>query len=855
MSEHAKSFAFGDWTLNDILNDQRPELKNALFRIPDYQRGYAWEKRQLEEFWEDLHSKRKSHYMGAITVERKITDSDSPVYEVVDGQQRLTTIALLLSVLPEANILRSRFSYEESNENGRFFKAVLDAPAFVAVSSPDGTTTYPAPASLTAPQNVYQRNLVAAKSFFSEKVSERSPGELSFEDLKKRAVGDSVDGRLEFDFRILRPEYDAGVVFETMNNRGKPLTLLEKLKNRLMYLAEIVDDEEESDEDDNPDGAVTLRESINSAWGEIYRALASDPDRDPLDEDEFIAAHLSVYRNPKESVYSEVVAEARLFKMFCESPDVHPKSETVDETDERAMSKARLNGMMESPLSLAKIKQYVDDLRTFAPVWTDIHGQFDNACGRCRLLSGSREVKTFLASVWLALPENEQGKRNGDNGVFSAAERLLFRNTVRGVIDQTTFSTLARRLHGTCLDQLKGDDATNISVDEVRQELEVDLEEEQRKISADTLVQVFSDRMDRQQSPYGFYGWPGLKYFLFTQENGNGCLPWSRFDEASIEHVIPQSSTADGYDGWWKRQIQDFVPVPAGSHPDENERKECRRRKRALVNSLGNFVLLTQAENASVSDDPWESYDAGTGTGSHKAVVGKKAFYADPNHVSSTGARVVAETAGSWNAYRVRERGRKLFKELATRLGVEVNALSEHQIDTALGFVPGGDLENAQFGALPETEVARLAPRFGTAAEPTSHGESEATNRNLQNVAEEMARFLEKTQSPGDHKNNQVCLWKTGNRCLNLRFTTEKCQVTFNFVVDDKIAFANRYGDTLLLWGQEHGFRVLLGKTNGWGNGIQFKPTNDTNVNRLDFARLNAMGNLIIEKLRETIRK
>ena len=70
MSEHAKSFAFGDWTLNDILNDQRPELKNALFRIPDYQGGYAWEKRQLEEFWEDLHSKRKSHYMGAITEHR-----------------------------------------------------------------------------------------------------------------------------------------------------------------------------------------------------------------------------------------------------------------------------------------------------------------------------------------------------------------------------------------------------------------------------------------------------------------------------------------------------------------------------------------------------------------------------------------------------------------------------------------------------------------------------------------------------------------------------------------------------------------------------------------------------------------
>ena len=250
--------------------------------------------------------------------------------------------------------------------------------------------------------------------------------------------------------------------------------------------------------------------------------------------------------------------------------------------------------------------------------------------------------------------------------------------------------------------------------------MEDDLAEEKRTITADTLVQVFSDRMDRQQSPYGFYGWSGLKYFLFTQENGEGRLPWSRFDEASLEHVIPQSSTADGYDGWWKRQIQDFVPVPIGAHPDENTRKDCRRRKRALVNSLGNFVLLTQAENASVSDDPWERYSAGTG--SHKAVAGKKAFYADLNHVSSAGARVVAETDGSWNAYRVRERGRKLFKELANQLGVAANTLSEDKIDKALGFEQSQELQNTQFEPLSSSEATRNISRCGTETGLQLHG-------------------------------------------------------------------------------------------------------------------------------------
>ena len=262
MSE--KSYEFGNWTLKEILTDKR--LKGALFRIPDYQRGYAWGRRQREEFWEDLLTlqrndksenaaesdsgkKGKSHYMGAITVECKKDEGGYPVYEVVDGQQRLTTIAILLSVLPDSQDskdtdLCSRFSYGESQEDA-YFQKILKA-VFAAVGSEDGKTTYPKPSSLPVPKNVYQKNLVDAKAFFSEKVHKLDPGGPSAEDLKAWVVGDSEEGRLEFDFRILRQDHNAGIIFETMNNRGKPLTLLEKLKNRLMYLTEIATVEDES---------------------------------------------------------------------------------------------------------------------------------------------------------------------------------------------------------------------------------------------------------------------------------------------------------------------------------------------------------------------------------------------------------------------------------------------------------------------------------------------------------------------------------------------------------------------------------------------------------------------------------
>lgn len=97
-------------TLAEIFN-------NRFFRIPDYQRGYAWQERQLEDFWEDLENLKlgRSHYTGLLTikeVDKKdatnlekwkddlwLFDKGFKAYYIIDGQQRLTTIIILLHVI------------------------------------------------------------------------------------------------------------------------------------------------------------------------------------------------------------------------------------------------------------------------------------------------------------------------------------------------------------------------------------------------------------------------------------------------------------------------------------------------------------------------------------------------------------------------------------------------------------------------------------------------------------------------------------------------------------------------------------------------------------------------------------
>lgn len=678
-------------------------IDGRYFRIPDYQRGYAWGNRQLEEFWGDLTAVIQNggkHYTGAITVKAMTDKTEISMregFEVVDGQQRLTTIAILLSVLKgrnnpfclmEQQVVRHIFSYGSQNVDAQFLCNILSVNA------------------LPKPDNSHQRNLKKALEFFQTKTA-------NFDNERKNGVAGALMSHLTFDFRIINSDYSAGIVFETMNNRGKPLTLLEKLKNRLMYLVETLSSNGNDEDAQNrfEKEKTDLRSKIDGAWGHIYQSLASNPSRDPLDEDEFIAAHLSVYRAPKESVYSKSVAESRLFKMFSSDAERHPKSERVDENDGPAIERA----VKEEPVSIEKVRDYVEDLVEFAKPWATINNDYDSALGRCRLLSGTQEVKVFLATVLL----HSANKKDRATNIFENAEQILFRNTIRSVMDEATLATLARRLHGKCRDMLKRGDNEQIDIQGVEDSLRGVVNDDGRKINAEKLVDYFVGLMSRQQSPYGFYGWRGLKYFLFKQENGGG-LGWEKFDEASLEHVMPQSSTVDGDDGWWVRQMKEFTTVAGFEEWDtlrDEDRRNCRQCKRNVVNSLGNFVLLTQTENASVSDDPWEGYPAVTGQ--HKAVIGKKVFYSDKNRTSSSGARQVAQAVESWNAFCIRERGRNLFRNLSNALGVSEN-LEDEQCDSALGFDFKGakSLQNSSFRELPQEDVNRLAPRLGTAAEP-----------------------------------------------------------------------------------------------------------------------------------------
>jgi len=566
-------------------------LNGRVFRIPDYQRGYTWGEKQLIELWDDIeeiqlvNNDYSKHYTGTIFLEiisppqHENWFSGVTFYDVVDGQQRLTTISILLFELlklaenghsgeskedlfktyikktnASGNSTIYKFCYAETDRNCNFLKKFIFEDD--SIISDDSI------------RNLYTKNLDFAKQFFSEKL-----GNLNYE--QREILFRKLTMSLLFDLRPIEKDLDVQVVFETMNNRGKPLSTLEKLKNRLIYLSDKLN---VSTED-----KAKQRKTINDAWGKIYNCLAQNPDIF-LDEDVFLSAHLSLYRKPKDAVFSEKLAEEKVFKMFCN------KSEKFDKDD---------SGDKEEPVSFEKIKDYIITLSNSAPVWYKIHDSNSKLLKKILLLDGSKEVKVFLLALFLKIDDRDSIEK-----VLLKLEQILFRNRIPGigVVDERTLASWSRDLY------LEDDNIEwlNVKLDELLQQ----------PLSKDNLIQSLNNLYTYERGPKGFHRWNALKYFLFEYEDHlkefaketDDKVNLNDFELTTIEHVMPQE-----YSENWKDVIGDFT-----SGLEEDKSKVAVK---VLINSIGNLTILKDGKNSSLGNRSWLDKKNRFITGSYNEIA------------------------------------------------------------------------------------------------------------------------------------------------------------------------------------------------------------------------------------------
>jgi uncharacterized protein with ParB-like and HNH nuclease domain len=251
-------------------------LEGKLFKIPDYQRGYAWEEKHLKDFTQDIDAliddKIISHYTGTIVIYQPI---DKPtenygtkrleVVDIVDGQQRLTTCSLYLSIILRELINRGETDFEQEIpnflKNGVKSKLRLnnDTSDFYYDLINTGTPN-------TRVKTVHQKRLLEGYNYLQRHITTQVKERESKANDYLQDLFDAIIRKLNFSFYPIEIESEIGMTFELMNSRGKDLSAPELLKNYLMYwVYRNVNDP--SDKED-------LTNTINKSWKEIYTNIA-----------------------------------------------------------------------------------------------------------------------------------------------------------------------------------------------------------------------------------------------------------------------------------------------------------------------------------------------------------------------------------------------------------------------------------------------------------------------------------------------------------------------------------------------------------------------------------------------------
>jgi uncharacterized protein with ParB-like and HNH nuclease domain len=231
------------------------------YKIPPYQRGYAWQKEQWENLFNDILENEKGYFLGSLIC---INDEADNYFDVIDGQQRLTTITLLKNALLKTISNRWELSVQDRIKSRQFNQleySIYDSDnsslrlslsiqnnnqedyLYLAMSE---NAFDPESFFSKAPPNFGTRRINKAYKYFSDRFNEvDSEGKKLFDLEELFAYHQKLDSALlvRIDVRDLNSAF---ILFESINNRGIPLTPIDLIKNAM--IANIDEDPEKTNE-------------------------------------------------------------------------------------------------------------------------------------------------------------------------------------------------------------------------------------------------------------------------------------------------------------------------------------------------------------------------------------------------------------------------------------------------------------------------------------------------------------------------------------------------------------------------------------------------------------------------------
>lgn len=528
------------------------------FIIPNYQRGYSWGKEQWSDLVTDIGyvitgQRKYTHYTGTLVAAS--SEEDENVFEVVDGQQRLTSFTLLLAALrdqllsPNAKVEQADkiaqkisdwflFREEGIGTTKRIFRIGKDQDELYEELIKIGRTDN------TNAKTKSDTNLIEAYSFFHKWLGEQ--------DLV--AVFEVVTEYFGFLFYAPKKTNEIGIMFEVINNRGKSLSELEKLKNYLIYF---------SDKNYTPD----LKKYVENRWGDILRNLNEIEFTSNDEENSFL-------RNCW--IVSEDTNKSKSYYVYDELKEKYPP----DVKDNYHQLHKFVSFVSTASQTYKKIF-----VRNFETNLVNSKTEFRHL-KRISYHSSTASVLPLILAIYEKLSDDQDSRIR----LLELIEKLNFRYYVTGIANrsdsgQGRLFSIAHTFYNRFGEE--NDEGITINADWMYKKLVRFIA---NRANDSSFIQYLT--LDKDEAG-DYYRWSGLNFFLASYEEDLRKKENER--EWILDHLLKPREKA-GYNSFFQREhiwaSKDYSVI------EDYDIKNVNKRR------LGNFVLLKEGQNKGEGKKP-----------------------------------------------------------------------------------------------------------------------------------------------------------------------------------------------------------------------------------------------------------
>ncbi len=532
-------------------------IEKGVFEIPSYQRGYAWQERQLKDFWNDLEHvsklENKFHYMHSLT----LRELESSAFEIIDGQQRLATSLILLGLLAKTTQNKDPKYSLINLEPILSYKYYGLSEAFRAITEEENDLE-------AFKTSFYAKNLIKAYEFFQEKISDTPMEALEkmFDALIKKMLFSVVGLN---DSRI-----DPFSSFETINNRGKDLSTLELLKNRLHFVAHKICDGKKLEK---------LQQEINDTYTLIYHNLRSFED---AHLEGFLKHFVEYYYGEKGDFKKRLLEmEFNAHKRYTDNTNFNEEYEKIDDLLFYLSYSSKVWHFLHT-LDEKSIALIVDDNKKLEMEITPKMRNLLKKMQRLNALSKNAFLPLLLSLLTIQLAVRSGSERHYTTkeleDLLEYLERFGFliygvagKNTAKNEWIELAFEAFRAYRYGE----------ENIAIKDLPT-----LEKSFFNRQGNSGLELLEEYIHSKKNTEKWYQWgKALNYLLYEYELHHNPETTLNFDSSieSIEHILPQKPD-QGY----------------------SAKEKSWAKNPNIVHALGNLLLIPKNANSSLSNKPFD---------------------------------------------------------------------------------------------------------------------------------------------------------------------------------------------------------------------------------------------------------